>query len=201
MGNEALPCKWNSFWITPSAHRYTYTLFYLCLQEEQQLVEETSAELLVQEERDSWASWWRSASQERVHAQITSIKHLNVIYDVYVMHEKGLAGVLWYYVETPAGCEPIVVSKLPHHNEILVKVIVFLFFPNWNLCFVDSLDSAQKTVNPGQRNVYFKGGENTGFSYPSKPSYNDCQRWGLIILHLGLINLGKVQYSLMLTQR
>lgn len=28
MGNEALPCKWNSFWITPSTHRYTHTVFY-----------------------------------------------------------------------------------------------------------------------------------------------------------------------------
>lgn len=26
MGNEALPCKWNSFWITPSAHTH-YILF------------------------------------------------------------------------------------------------------------------------------------------------------------------------------
>lgn len=37
-------------------------LQYLCLQKGQQLVGETSQELLGQEGGDSWASWWRSAS-------------------------------------------------------------------------------------------------------------------------------------------
>ena len=46
-------------------------LQYLCLQKGQQLVGETSQELLVQEEGDSWASWWRSAS---VYEQLASIK-------------------------------------------------------------------------------------------------------------------------------
>jgi len=65
MGNEALPCKWNSFGITPSVLSLSHThniLQCLCLQKGQQLVGETSQELLVQEGGDSWASWWRSAS-------------------------------------------------------------------------------------------------------------------------------------------
>lgn len=121
MGNEALPCKWSSFQITPATHRCTHKLFYFCLRGDSLY------------EKPLRSSWFKKEEIHRHHGHVSNHKQCKAVFtlpnQIWFLSISSSVYIFYFLSEQPKSTWNMIFLKSqivfkPHTDMVLNAILI-----------------------------------------------------------------------------